>query len=138
MLAGVIRSYPESSRVVWSRLEFESFGVVRSTRSRPEATGAVRCNVLLITHFITLCFLSLCTSYLFRRPTPVDSGRLQIRKSSIPSVSRRLQTTLNDSDSGRLRSTPNNVGQTYLAESVPKFSELDRSHLRIFANFTHH
>lgn len=57
-----------------------------------------------------------------------------------------LQTTLDHS--GQLRMTPdgsrrlpiapNNAGWTYLPESDPKISELDRSRQRIFASFTHH
>ena len=65
----------ELSGVVWSHPE--SSGVVRN-RSWSESTGAVRSNMLVIRHFISLGSFSLRVHFvyrsLFRRPTPDNSG----------------------------------------------------------------
>ena len=132
---GVVQSRPESFRVVRSRPESESSGVVRSrsessessvvvrNRSWSESTGVVWFNVLVIRHFLSLCFLSfsLRAHFLYKpisadsrwlrmTPSAADSGWLQTtpddfeRLRMIPNDSERLQKTPDDSE--RLRTTP--------------------------------
>ena len=117
---GVGRSHPESFGVVWSRLEWFGVGVVRSLRShrsRPESSGVIRSrlesggvnqsrshselskvdrsralwfNVLVIRHFISLCF------FVFHIARALTSFCFEGR----------LRTTPDDSDSQQLRTTP--------------------------------
>ena len=118
----------------WSPLQ--SVGVNRKwSWSKP--TGAVRCNWVLIRHFISLCFIS---GRLRTTPTtPNDSKRIRTtpddptyqRLQTTPNDSARLRTTPDVSDSERLRTIPDfsgrfrttlgNAGRTYLLESVPEF-----------------
>ena len=84
------RSRPESCGVARSRLVLESFGVARSrpesesfrvgrSRSRLQLTGAVRCNVLVIRHFVSLFFVfhfapALCIQAFVSTRILTDSG----------------------------------------------------------------
>ena len=148
---GVVRSHSETSGVVWSRLESpgdvqsraESSGVVQSraessgvgvvrsrqeselfgvVQSRSESTGAVRSNVLVIRHFVSLCFFVFHFACAFRLQAFVAqavSGRLQlqpipsdtdfVRLRTTLSNSRRLQMTL---DSGMMSKVGKNPGST--------------------------
>ena len=121
---GVVWSLSESSGVTWSRSRPESLGVVRN-RSWSESLGAVWFDVLVIRHFLSLCFLpftlrvhSADSRWLRMTTSATDSGWLQTtldnfkRLRNTPDDSRRLRTTptlqviLNDSGILRLRTTP--------------------------------
>ena len=84
-----------------SRSETESLGIgVIRNWSRSESTGAVRCNVLVIRHFISF------EGRLRTTLTRTDSGRLQ----PTPTNSNQLQPTPTDSERLRTTPTPNASG----------------------------
>ena len=99
-------------------------------RSRPESSGVVRSRLK-------------SSGVVRNRSRSESSGVARSRSESfgvgvVRSRPESSKVVRSRPESIGVRTTSDDAGRTYLAESIPNLSESDQSRLRIYANFTHH